>query len=52
MGSNVSTMYISCPREPKQVLAIKLPFLVLLVKNMRKYFTFEVQVNKINNKLI
>ncbi|KAM7350997.1 uncharacterized protein ACRADG_003971 [Cochliomyia hominivorax] len=44
MGSNVSTMYISCPRETKQELAIKLPFLVLLVKNMHKYFTFEVQI--------
>ncbi|XP_037815317.1 cilia- and flagella-associated protein 20 isoform X2 [Lucilia sericata] len=44
MGSNVSTMYISCPREAKQELAIKLPFLVLLVKNMHKYFTFEVQI--------
>ena len=46
MGTNVSTMYIKCPRDPKQELAIKLPFLVLLIKNMHKYFTFEVQVGK------
>jgi hypothetical protein len=25
-------------------LGIKLPFLVMIIKNMKKYFTFEVQV--------
>ncbi len=44
MGANVSTSYISCPADPNQVLGIKMPFLVLLIKYMKKYFTFEVQV--------
>jgi len=44
MGTNVSTNYIVCPAEPNQTLGIKLPFLVMIVKNVKKYFTFEVQV--------
>merc|ERR1712214_262264 len=44
MGANVSTTYISAPADPKQTLGIKLPYLVMIVKNMKKYFTFEVQV--------
>jgi hypothetical protein len=44
MGANVSTTYITCPADPKETLGIKLPFLVMIVKNMKKYFTFEVQV--------
>jgi len=44
MGANVSTTYISAPAEPKQTLGIKLPYLVMIIKNMKKYFTFEVQV--------
>ena len=43
-GSNVSTIYIACPADPKKTLGIKLTFLVLIVKNLKKYFTFEVQV--------
>ena len=44
MGTNVSTNYIVCPAEAKKTLGIKLPFLVMILKNMKKYFTFEVQV--------
>mmetsp|Transcript_11891 Transcript_11891/g.17888 ORF Transcript_11891/g.17888 Transcript_11891/m.17888 type:complete len:252 (-) Transcript_11891:1343-2098(-) len=44
MGTNVSTNYIICPAEPKRTLGIKLPFLVMILKNLKKYFTFEVQV--------
>ncbi|XP_020807350.1 cilia- and flagella-associated protein 20 [Drosophila serrata] len=44
MGSNVSTTFIHCPSECKQQLGIKLPFLVLLIKNMHKYFCFEVKI--------
>merc|ERR1711916_326759 len=44
MGSNVSTNYITCPADPQKTLGIKLPFLVMIIKNMRKYFTFEIQV--------
>eukprot|EP00924_Labyrinthula_sp_SR-Ha-C_P015270 snap_masked-scaffold_9-processed-gene-13.80-mRNA-1 protein AED:0.06 eAED:0.06 QI:0/0/0/1/1/1/3/0/201 len=43
-GTNVSTNYISCPRKATQTLGIKLPFLVMIIKNMNRYFTFEVQV--------
>ncbi|VDM98743.1 unnamed protein product, partial [Onchocerca ochengi] len=38
------TTYISCPLDPKKTLGIKLPYLVMIVKNMKKYFTFEVQI--------
>ncbi|PIK47062.1 UPF0468 protein C16orf80-like protein [Apostichopus japonicus] len=44
LGTNVSTTYILCPENPKKTLGIKLPFLVMIIKNMKKYFTFEVQV--------
>ncbi|KAG2437058.1 hypothetical protein HYH02_011319 [Chlamydomonas schloesseri] len=47
MGQNVSTTYITCPADPNKTLGIKLPFLVLIIKNLNKYFrqaAFEVQV--------
>lgn len=50
IGSNVSTCYITAPcndpKRPKKKreLGIKLPFLVMIIKNLKKYFTFEVQV--------
>jgi len=44
MGTNVSTNYITAPADPKETLGIKLPFLVMIIKNLKKYFTFEVQV--------
>jgi len=34
MGTNVSTNYITCPIDPKQILTIKLPFLVMIIKNV------------------
>ena len=43
-GANVSTWFLSCPSNPKQTLGVKMPFLVLLIKYLKKYFTFEVQV--------
>nr|XP_057931775.1 cilia- and flagella-associated protein 20-like isoform X5 [Doryrhamphus excisus] len=43
-GANVSTNYITCPADPRQTLGIKMPFLVMIVKKTRKYFSFEVQV--------
>jgi len=39
-----STTYITCPADPVKTLGIKLPFLVMIIKNLKKYFTFEVQV--------
>jgi len=44
VGTNVSTTYITCPADAKKTLGIKLPFLVMIIKNLKKYFTFEVQV--------
>merc|ERR1712018_923687 len=44
VGTNVSTTYITCPADPKKTLGIKLPFLVMIIKNLKKYFTFEVTV--------
>lgn len=44
MGVNVATTYITCPKDPKDTLAIKLPFLVIIAKNLNKYFTFEITV--------
>ncbi len=54
VGTNVSTTYITCPADPKKTLGIKLPFLVMIIKNLKKYFTFEVQVreNKRENDLL
>ncbi|KAI4464233.1 orf protein [Holotrichia oblita] len=43
-GTNVATTYITCPIKPRASLAIRLPFLVMIVKNMKKYFTFEIQI--------
>ena len=44
MSTNVSTTYVTCPADEKKTLGIKLPFLVMIIKNLKKYFTFEVQV--------
>jgi len=35
VGTNVSTNYIHCPGEPKKTLGIRLPYLVLILKNVR-----------------
>eukprot|EP00494_Astrolonche_serrata_P011454 UN11538 len=43
-GSNISKNYIICPFDPKQKLGIKLPHLVLIIKAISKYFSFEVTV--------
>merc|ERR1719450_428127 len=43
MSTNISTTYITCPGDPQKTLGIKLPFLVMIIKNLKKYFTFEVQ---------
>ncbi|XP_006612447.1 cilia- and flagella-associated protein 20-like [Apis dorsata] len=44
-GTNVTTTYIYCPRgNRKASLGIKLPFLIMIIKNMKKYFTFEITI--------
>lgn len=44
VSTNVNSTYVTCPKEEKDELAIKLPFLVLVLKYLKKYFTFEIQV--------
>uniref|UniRef100_A0A7C8Z8W6 CFA20 domain-containing protein n=1 Tax=Opuntia streptacantha TaxID=393608 RepID=A0A7C8Z8W6_OPUST len=44
VGSNIQSTYITCPADPSATLGIKLPFLVMIVKNLKKYFTFEIQI--------
>ncbi|KAF8388246.1 hypothetical protein HHK36_026912 [Tetracentron sinense] len=47
VGSNVQSACITCPADPAATLGIKLPSLVMnlmIVKNLKKYFTFEIQV--------
>ena len=44
VGQNVNTTYITYPTDPAATLGIKLSFLVMIVKNLKKYFTFEIQV--------
>ncbi|XP_033208982.1 cilia- and flagella-associated protein 20-like [Belonocnema kinseyi] len=43
-ATNVATTYIICPKDSKKSLGIRMPFLVLIIKNMKKYFTFEITV--------
>nr|XP_034835136.1 cilia- and flagella-associated protein 20-like [Maniola hyperantus] len=42
-SSNVATTYIVCPKR-NQVLGIRLPFLVMIVKNLKRYFSFEITI--------
>jgi len=42
-SSNVSTTYITCPKINKS-LGIKLSHFVMIVKNMDKFFTFEIEI--------
>ncbi|XP_053687117.1 cilia- and flagella-associated protein 20-like [Sabethes cyaneus] len=44
MGANVATTYMVAPRCPCPSLGVKLPFLVLLLKNLKKFFSFEIQI--------
>lgn len=48
MGANVATTYITAPAPPFDSLGIKLPFLVLVLKNMKKFFSFEIQVSEMS----
>lgn len=34
MGTNVTTAYITCPANENETLGIKLPFLVMIIKNV------------------
>ena len=43
-GANITTTFISCPQDPAKTLGIKLPWLVLLVKNLDEQFSLEVEI--------
>ncbi|XP_030380768.1 cilia- and flagella-associated protein 20-like [Scaptodrosophila lebanonensis] len=43
-GANVKHTFIRCPIGPEKRLGIKLPFLVLIIRNMMRYFMIEVQI--------
>lgn len=51
LGNNVSTCLISTPVEPHKSLGIKMPFLTIILKNMQKYCTFEIEVRDHENQL-
>jgi hypothetical protein len=44
VSTNVNNTFLTCPKGPKDELAIKLPFLVLILKYLKKYFTFKIRV--------
>jgi hypothetical protein len=44
MSDNVASTFVVTPADPQKTLGIKLPFLVMIIKNLKKYFSFEVQV--------
>ncbi|XP_030025767.2 cilia- and flagella-associated protein 20 [Manduca sexta] len=43
VSTNVATTFIRCPKQ-NQILGIKLPFLVMIVKNLKRYFSFEITI--------
>ena len=43
-SKNLSTTSITCPPDKSKSLGIRLPFLVLLLKELGEHFSFEVQV--------
>lgn len=44
ISTTVMNTYITCPNHHFKSLGIKLPFICFLVKNLNKFFTFEVQI--------
>lgn len=50
-GVNATTCFISAPAAPCIALGIKLPFLIIVVKNLRKNFSFEIQILDDQNQL-
>jgi hypothetical protein len=50
-GLNVATCFITAPSAPCKSLGIHLPYLTIIVKNLQKYFSFEVQILDDRNQL-
>jgi hypothetical protein len=43
-GANIANNLIKIPNDEKKILGIKMPNLVFQVKNLKKYFMFEVMI--------
>jgi len=43
-GTNVATAYIVAPPDPRASLGITLPFITMHLKNLKRNFTFEIQI--------
>ena len=52
VGPNVNKTYITCLANHVTTLGIKLPFLEMIVKNLKKYFTFKIQILDDKNVLM
>ncbi|UYV68080.1 CFAP20 [Cordylochernes scorpioides] len=50
VGTNVASNFLICPADPKITLGIRMPYLAFTLKNLKKYFAFEVQI--IDNKSV
>lgn len=44
IGANVDSNYIYTPQNPRKSLQITMPTIVLLIKNLQKYFEFSVTI--------
>jgi hypothetical protein len=44
VSPNLSNTYITCPPSNDRTLGIKLPYLVLIIKNLNKFFSLEIEV--------
>ncbi len=49
MGTNVSTNFVIAPADAKETLGIKLPFLVMIIKNVTLVF-LKIFLNMYNFK--
>lgn len=43
-AQNIANVYIACPADPSKTLGIKLPHFTMVLKNMRRYFSFEIHL--------
>lgn len=51
IGRNVETCYIATPASPCTSLGIKLPIFNIIMKNLNKYFSLEIQIKDDKNVL-
>lgn len=51
LGTNVSTCLITTPVLPYHSLGIKMPFITIIMKNLQKNCTFEIEIRDHENQL-